>query len=88
MVLQDPVLNLLNLLVGLAGGWTVGEAGRAWARSGKWAPVIGGILLLAAAGLMCLLSLALNLHQIALGPLVLGVALGALMRSAARPGSK
>jgi len=79
MILDDPVLNFLNLLVGLAGGWTIGEATRAWAGPGKWAPVIGGLWMLAAIGVSCLLFLTLGLqHHRALGPLVLGFVLGVL----------
>ena len=63
MVLHDPLLNFLNLLVGFGGGWSIGEATRAWARSDTRAAVTGGILLLAALGLMCLLTLTLGIQD-------------------------
>lgn len=81
MIHHDPVVNFLNLLVGAAGGWTLGEASRAWARSDRWAPVIGGLLILAALVLMYLLLLTLGiLRDMALAPGLLGAVLGALAR--------
>lgn len=86
MISPDPLVNFLNLLVGLIGGWTVTQGNRVWARGDAWAPVKGGLWYLAAVGVVCLLFLVLGLlHRIELGPCLMGGVLGALIGHAQGP---
>ena len=79
MVLDDPVLNFLNLLVGVAGGWIIGQADRYWGRSNTstWGPVVGLLVLIAAGVAMYLLAVTLGLRdRTAAAPGLVGIVIG------------
>jgi hypothetical protein len=81
MILDDPVLNFLNLLVGIAGGWALGDAIRAWGRPGTWAPVLSALRMAGAAALVYLLYWTLGLgDRVAEWPVFVGTIAGTVMR--------
>jgi len=81
MVLPDPILNFLNLLVGLAGGWFIGHATRVWSKPGRWTPFVGLLWMIAAGAATWTLIMTLNLRgRIASEPMFVGTAIGVFLR--------
>ena len=79
MVLDDPVLNFLNLLVGVAGGWIIGQSERYRERpnTSGWGLVFVLLLMIAAVGAMYVLTLALGLRdRTASAPNMVGIVIG------------
>jgi hypothetical protein len=77
MISPDPIINFLNLLVGVAAGWALARGNRALDRSEKWRPVgpLVGMVACFVALYVLLASLGL-LHRMELLPGFVGIAIG------------